>query len=128
MNTNASNDNLNATSEAEQQLDAHINERAKHPKMEELSKGMSESKSYYFISHKNYASAGIWTSYEFHAVKAMAYITHECLAFDIKEFGITKLTLEKGSMYPRIKNISLQDLQDEAFMESNHVIGQISAS
>jgi hypothetical protein len=128
MNTNASNDNLNATSEAEQQLDTHINERAKHPKMEELSKGMENIRCYYFISYCGSHSKKVYTYYEFHAVNALAHITHESLAFDTKDFAVMKMTLHKGSMYPSVRSITMQDLQDEAFIETNHIIGQISAS
>lgn len=116
------------TNEIEQQINAHIEERAKHPKMEELSKGMENIRCYYFISYCGLNSKKVYTYYEFHAVNALGRITHECLAYDIKEFDVMKMTLNKGSMYPSIRSISLQDLQDEAFMETNHAITRITAS
>ena len=126
MNTDINHYNENA--EAEQQAKAHIEERATHPKMEELSKGMENIRCYYFISYCASNSKKVYTYYEFHAVNALAHITHECLAYDIKDFAVMKLTLHKGSMFPSVRSISLQDLQDEAFMETNHTISKISAS
>lgn len=116
------------TNEIEQQINAHTEERATHPKMEELSAGTEKIRCYYFISYCGLNSKNVYTYYEFHAVNALGRITHECLAYDIKEFAVMKLTLRKGCMYPTIRSISLQDLQDEAFMETNHTICKITAS
>ena len=125
---NTDNNYSNETAESEQQLDAHVKERAQHPKMHELASGMENIRCYYFISYCGSHSKKVYTYYEFHAVNALAHITHESMAYDTKDFAVMKMTLNKGSMYPSVRSITLQDLQDEAFMETNHTIGKISAS
>lgn len=125
---NTDNNYYNETAESEQQLDAHVKERAQHPKMHELASGMENIRCYYFISYCGSHSKKVYTYYEFHAVNALAHITHESMAYDTKDFAVMKMTLNKGSMYPSVRSITLQDLQDEAFMETNHTIGKISAS
>lgn len=105
---------------------AHAEEYNAHPKIEELTNGDDEIKSYYFISHPT-TYGGVFMTWELNAIKAMATITFECNSFGIKDFKILKQTIHKGDMYPRIKHMSVQELQTEAFMESNHAIAKITA-
>ena len=117
----------NETAEAEQQVDNHVNEQAKHPKMEELSQDRKTIKSYYIVAYKMAYSDSVSQLWFLTAIEAMAFITKENLVFDIKQFDIIKNIVE-GDMHPKFKSITIQELQDESFMESNKAISQITAS
>lgn len=112
--------------DAEQQLDAHIKERAQHPKMIELSQDRNTIKSYYIVAYKMAFSDTVSQIWFLTAIEAMAFITKESLVFDIKNFDILKNTI-KGDMHPSFRDITIQELQDESFMESNHSIAKITA-
>jgi hypothetical protein len=117
---------LNDNAEAEQQLDAHIKERAQHPKMLELSQDRKTIKSYYIVAYKMAFSDSVNQLWHMTAIEAMAFITKEKLIFDISQYSILKVCVN-GDMYPKFKDITIQELQDESFMESNHAIAQITA-
>lgn len=117
---------LNDNAEAEQQLDANIKERAQHPKMLELSQGRDTIKSYYIVAYKMAFSDSVNQLWFTTAIEAMGFITKEKLTFDVKYFDVLKVTIH-GDMFPKLKDITIQELQDESFMESNKAIAQITA-
>jgi hypothetical protein len=118
---------LNDNAEAEQQLDAKIKERAQHPKMLELSQDRKDSKSYYIVAYKTAFSDSVNQLWHMTAIEAMGFITKEKLVFGVNQYSVMKVCVN-GDMFPKFKDITIQELQDESFMESNHAIAQITAS
>jgi hypothetical protein len=116
----------NNNAEAEQQLDSFTKERANHPKIIELSQDRKTIKSYYIVAYKMAFSDSVSQIWFVTAIEAMAFITKESLVFDIKQFDILKNTI-KGDMHPSFREITIQELNNESFMESNHAIAKITA-